>query len=185
MAGPESLSGGLVPRVQHRSVSKDHPHALQFLVAVGVGSAAHSRSVVHHDSADHTASDRGRIRAEFPTIRLQDSVHPRPYDSRFEGYLGSVLRNHVSFPVLSRHDQHGIADSLTRKAGSGGTKSHRDIKLRCRLKDLRDFFLIGRPDDNLRHKPVETSVGAPGEAPYLIGVECVLGHEFPYFLKET
>ena len=75
MAGPESLSGGLVPRVQHRSVSEHHPHALQFPVAVGVGAATHAGGVVHHDTTHHATPYRGWIRAEFTTVRLQDGVN--------------------------------------------------------------------------------------------------------------
>ena len=185
MGCTESVSGGLVPGVKYSSVNEHYPDTLQFPVTVGMGSAAHSRGVVHHDSSYHTASDGGRIRTEFSSEWFQYGIHPRSYDSRFKRDFGGIIGDLVPLPILAGDNKYRVADRLARETGPGRTECDRDIKFRCSFKNLRDLFLARRTDDNLRHKPVKTRVRTPGETPQFVCVDSAVLHETTHRLEKT
>ena len=66
MSFPEFGFGRLIPGVEDCPIGEYYPGRDHRLVGVRMGSAAHSGSVVHHDSPDHARTYRCRVGSESP-----------------------------------------------------------------------------------------------------------------------
>ena len=78
----ELITGFRVRSVKDRSVNKYNPCINQCPVTVGMCTTAHTGSIVHHDSTDHTALYGSRIRTKFSIKWLKIIIDLRSDDSR-------------------------------------------------------------------------------------------------------
>ncbi len=79
--------------------------------------------------------------------------------------------------MLSRNDQHRVAQTLPRKRRTRRPEGKRHLMLSAQLDKLRDFRFVVAPDDHLRDLSVKTCIGTPSESSQLIGIYTFPGNE--------
>ena len=102
-----------VAGVEYRSVSQYDAGGEKHLVAVGMRTAVHARSVVHDDTTHHGAFYGGRVGSEFPSERSQQFIDPLPDDTGLQGDFFVVGRYAVAFPMFAGYNKYGVTDGLS------------------------------------------------------------------------
>ena len=102
-----------VARIEHRSVHQDDTGRNHHLVAVGVSSAIHAGSIVHHNTADHSTFHTRRVGCKLTPIRSQNFIHPLSDNARLERNLLIIIRKTVVFPMLAGHNQNRVTNGLS------------------------------------------------------------------------
>ena len=78
----EFAARAFVAGVEHGAVGKDNASRNEFFVAVGVGAAVHSRSIVDNNTSDHSRLLRSRVGRENFAVWLEDFVDTFADDAR-------------------------------------------------------------------------------------------------------
>ena len=175
----------LVARVEQRAVGQHQPRREQHPVAVGMRAAVHARSVVHHDAARHSASDRSRVGREAVSERFQHLVDPRAHDAGLEPHGAAAVEHLATLPMFARHHEHRIADSLPRKTRARGPEGQGHAQPGGRPHDADDLLLVGGAHDDLRDEPVKSRVDAPRQPAQVVGVNPLAGDESAHGAQES
>ena len=177
MRFPELPAALLVARVQHRAVGENQSCTHHHTVAVGMHATVHARGIVDHDAAHHCRTDRGGIRREHTVVRLQDLIHPRPYDAWLQFYTFAIWRKYKALPVLARHDEHTVRTTLSGERSTCRTEGEGQFILTASLDYFGDLLLTVTADDDFRNLAIETGIGSPSEGTEFICVNTVRRQE--------
>ena len=180
--GPAARS---VARVEQRAVGQHQTRREQHPVAVGMGSAVHTRGVVHHDTAHHRAFDRSGVGRKAIPAGFEHLVDPCTHDAGLEPHGTAAVEDLATLPVFTRHNEHRIADGLPRKARSRGAERQRHARLTCRLHKADDLPLVGNAHDDLRDKTVKPGVGSPRQAAQVVRINPLTGYESAHGAQES
>ena len=171
VAVAEGCAGGLVRRVENRSVGQDDADVRHRLVGVLRSAAAHAAGIVGHDSSDHRRVDRCGVGSDFPAVFHQERIGAAAPDARLQADLAPLIENFPVLPAVRDDHQHGIADGLAGERCAGCAEGDGDVLQVCLVQDRCDFLLIPGPDDQFGDQPVEGGVGAIGQR-----AECIVEH---------
>ena len=109
----KGFPAGIVSRIKYGSVCKNQTSGQQDPVTVCMNTAAHARSIVHYDTTNHATLDGSRVRTEFSSIRSKVLIHLRTDHSGLKSNCICMITNGISFPVLTRYDEHRVTHSLS------------------------------------------------------------------------
>ena len=93
-----------IASVEHCAVGKHDTHRFHHLVAIGMCSATHTRSVVHHNTAHHCRIFRRRVGGECLAIRAQYLIYLMTHDTRLHSDHRSIVVHFIFFPIFTGHN---------------------------------------------------------------------------------
>ena len=132
---------GLVACVEQRSVGKDDAHGAQHHVAVGMHATVHSRCIVAHDATNHGTVDRCWVGREHAVVGLEQTVYMTAHHTGSQGHRVVVVAEGEFLPILSGHDEHGIAQALSGERGAGRTEGEGQMVVDAGANNLLYFLL--------------------------------------------
>ena len=116
-------------------------------------SATHAAGVIGKDAAHHTCVDRGGVRSDTATMRLERHVNESAHNAGLKANMFCVIFDAIPAPVLGNVHEDAIRHCLTGETRSRRTKGHRDFILLCEFeKGLNLADGIGLYH-RLRHQP--------------------------------
>ena len=74
-----------VSRVKQCAVGQDDTHRTQHAVTIGVYTAAHTASVVHHNTTDHSRFEAGRVWREVLAVWAKNLIDTLSYNTWLQG----------------------------------------------------------------------------------------------------
>jgi hypothetical protein len=163
VAGGKIVPAAVIGGVEQSAVGKDHPHAVDGLIAVLGRSAAHPAGIVGGDTADHGSVDGGRIGADLFSERRQQPVGLGADNARLQKDFGAVVQDPVIGPVVSGYQQDGVCNRLAGQAGTCRPESDRQLHCVGRLEDADHFSLCFGFDDHPGNEAVKAGIRPIGK----------------------
>ena len=109
----ESSTADRITGIQNSSVHQHNTCRQHHLIAIGMSTAIHSRSIVHHNTTHHGTLNAGRIGSKLTTEWSQQFIHSLSDNTWLKSDLLMVIRNAVFFPILSSNNQNGVTNGLS------------------------------------------------------------------------
>ncbi len=181
MSGGERLAAFRIAGIDDAAVGQHDAHALQCLVTVLGGSAAHAAGIVGGDAADLGGVDRRGIGADLAVVGGQARIGVATDNAGLEGYLRPLGADRMATPPGSQPDQDRVGNRLTGQRGAGGSEGHRCPRFSRQAQGPHDLDLVDDLDDQLRDQPVEAGIGSVGQGPQGIADQPGLGNERTQF----
>ncbi len=133
--------------------------------------ATHAARIVRGDARDHCRINRRWIGTDFSLEMGKGPIGFGPQYSRFAACGGAIRVEVNSIPQAAKLDEHGIANRLAGKAGTGSAESISNPELGASPHCGNRFSFRLYPYHQLRNEPVETRIGSVGEGAQWIANE--------------